>query len=333
MPPQTPTSNQSMPAVRSRRSLPAWLNRTHMYGFEQFMALVGLLTTGWVLDYGWFALLNTLSRDSFASSIGQTSLIIVVAMIVWLPVTMFFFLRMRGHAQEQPEVNHTHLARFFNAAYLVMAVIAAIGFAFAAIYGLLNHFVSLTDQSLGSVLLKVTGPALLAVATELALVMAVARPRGWFSRGKFALWFSFLSLAVVTSLFVLSAGNIRSYALDEQAYNDISQISNSVQAYYDANHRLPNRLDDNLPHLSQDVASRLSHYQYVPKTSGQYELCTDFNKASSGYDASQPDDSYQAYVSPTHPDGHYCYHLKVYGYYSSGTLNLYQSNRSSTNNF
>lgn len=328
MSPETPTSNQPTPLVRGRRGLPAWLNQTHMYGFEQFMALIGLLTIGWVLDYGWFALLNTLSGDSFAVSVGRAALVIVVAMIVWLPVTMFFFLRMRGHADAQPEANHSHLARFFNAAYLVIAVIAAIGFAFTAIYSLLNHFVSLTDQSIGDVLLKVTGPALLSVVTELALVMVVARPRGWFRRGRFALWFSLLSLAVVISLFVLSAGNIRGYARDDQAYNDLSQISSSIQNYYDTNHKLPNRLDSDLPNLSQDVVGRLDNYQYVPKTGGQYELCTDFNKASSGYDAARPSDTYQAYVSPTHPDGHYCYHLKVYGSYQPSSLDIYKSNQS-----
>ncbi|HET7630174.1 MAG TPA: hypothetical protein VFK03_02260 [Candidatus Saccharimonadales bacterium] len=311
-----------------RRGLPAWLNRTGMYGFEQFMALIGLLTTAAVLDYGWFALFNMIDNDSFGAGVGRLSLAIVVAMIVWLPVTVFFFLRMRAQAVAHPETNHTHLAKFFNAAYLVIAITAAIGFAFTAIYSLLNYFVSLNGQSLSDVLLKLSLPALLSVLTELALVMAIVRPKGLFSRGKFAAWFSLLSLAVVVTLFVLSAGSIRAYAIDNRTYNDFSDISRSIQNYYDDHHKLPNRLDASLPELSQEVAGRLDNYQYVTKTDGKYQLCADFRRASDGYDSSQPDDTYRTYVRTSHPEGRYCYHLKVYGTYSPSSFDFYEPSRS-----
>ncbi|HET6622563.1 MAG TPA: hypothetical protein VFG56_01365 [Candidatus Saccharimonadales bacterium] len=327
--PQTtnqPESSAST-APKTGRSLPHWLNRTGMYGFEQFMALVGLLTTAWVLDYGWFALFNTFSGSAFGSFASQMALFIVVGMLVWLPVTMFFFLRMRGQSVAQPEVNHSHLAKFFNAAYLVIAIMAAIGFAFTAIYSLLNSVVNL-DQAVGETALRVTVPAVLSLLTELILVAAIMRPKGLFSRGKFAVWFSLLSLGVVVTLFILSAGNIRSYAADERVVNDFQEIHSSIQNYYDDNNRLPNRLDGSLTELSQEVSNRLGDYQYVPKTAGKYQLCADFHKASRGYDSVQPDDSYRTYVRSSHPDGHYCYNLKVYGVYSSDSFDLYRPSKS-----
>ncbi|HET8690250.1 MAG TPA: hypothetical protein VFL81_02340, partial [Candidatus Saccharimonadales bacterium] len=57
-------------------------------------------------------------------------------------------------------------------------------------------------------------------------------------------------------------------------------------------------------------------------------LCADFYKASSGYDSAQPDDTYRTYVSYQHPDGHYCYRLKVYGVYQPSSLNLYRPDKS-----
>lgn len=291
------------------RKLPGWLSRTgHMFCFEQFMALGSLLVVGFSLSIAWFGLFNLIKPNSDYQSVSTTlATWLLVVMIVWLPVAAFFFLRYRGQAEATPELGRSRLARFFGAAYLVITIVSAIGFVFAAIFALINSAANL-DQSVSDMVVKVSVPALLSALVMAGLATAVMRPGKWLSRGKFMLGLSVLGLAVTLTIFIWAVAANRGYAADNQAMNDIQAIHTQMEEYYTNNQTLPASLNQ-LSDLPNDVQGRLGDYQYLPGSGARYQLCTDFNHADKYYSSSSYSPDYSSYVDYYHPAGNHCFKL------------------------
>lgn len=303
---------------------PGFFQRTSIYGFELFTALFGLITTLIVVDYGIFALFNyLLSLSGMTSYVGEITIWVVAAMIVWLPVTIVFYLRSRSEFERHPLHGDSLLHKVLVSIYYVTVLFGAIGLAFALIYALVHLAVS-PDESVVDVLVRVVVPAFVATLVHVGMMFAYPKS-GRPSRKLFASGFGVLAAVVAALLLIVSAGYVRSSRMDEITTNDLNALQASITSYASENKELPEKIAA-VKDLSKEAQTRIDRYSYSVQDKEKYTLCADFmtdttSQKSRGEvvpmvaqdDGSTSSDGYSSYMNfSVHAKGNVCFKLRVY---------------------
>ncbi len=297
-------------------STPGFLRRTGIFGFELFMALFGLVTTLMVVDYGIFALFNYLVGDKNSSSMmGEFTVWIVAALVVWLPVTIIFYLRSRSEAERVPVRSESGLYKVLTSLYYFSVIVGAIILAFIAIYALVRTAVN-PDESITEVMTRVVGPALVAVLVHVGMMFAYSRHKS-SNKYTFASIFGGVAALLVIALLALSIGLTRGAKQDEIAVSDLGNIRTAIEDYNYDNGKIPASLSD-LSFVSKKTADRLSNYEYSRIDDLRYELCADFvndtrdDDGFYAYPSSYLNKDYNLYQSFNyHDDGRVCFKLRA----------------------
>lgn len=297
---------------------PGFLERTSMYGFELFMSLFGLVTTLVVIDYGVFVLFNYfMGFEGSNSFFSEFTIWIISAMIVWLPVTLVFYLRSRSETVRNKEHSSTVLYKVLMSIYHFFIITGAVLLAFIAIYTLIRTLAT-PDEPFVDMLVRVILPAIIAVFVHIGLMFAYTK-NGKPSKNLFVSVFGGVSLALIVTLLVISIGVLRGVKQDETTSGDLSRIQSAIAGYQYTKKDTPNNLAQ-LSLLNKDTKERLSKYDYTRVDNQRYELCAEFNtstKNSSRYDpmpASPVDEEgeYHTYASVySHDKGRVCYKLRT----------------------
>jgi hypothetical protein len=267
-------TEQSQPSFKEK-----FLNHTSQFGFEYFMSLVSILVTASFIAYALFAIANyAYGYNSEYSSrfFGEASLWIAAAMIVWLPVTMFFYLRSQGEVDRNVAIRGRGLMKLLTAIFLFFSITAAIVFAFTAVFVALRMLVGIDDlDSLSEGLVRVVIPAVLSSALFGALSLNWLRAQ-LMSRKTFAVLFSGAAIILTVVILVLSVVSVRGYAQDQKKENAISEISSNLQSYHSENGKLPPALT-NLSGLGDKTKNQLGNIEYKRESDDRYQLCATFS--------------------------------------------------------
>jgi len=301
-----------------------FFHRTSIYGFEFFTALFGLITTLLVVDYGVFALFNYLRSINGASLyVGEITIWVVAAMIVWLPVTIAFYLRSRSEYERHPLHGDSALHKVLISIYYVIVLFGAIGLSFAAIYALVHLAVS-PDESIVDVLVRIVVPAVLAMLLHVGMMFAYPKS-GRPSRKSFVIVFGVVATVIAAVLLIVSAGYVRGSRQDDITVNDLGALQSSIASYTSENSMLPAKIDA-IKDLSKDTQARSVKYTYSTDGNEKYTLCAEFmtdttSLPSSGEvvpmiaedNGTTSSKGYSSYVNfGLHKKGTVCFKLQVY---------------------
>jgi type II secretory pathway pseudopilin PulG len=306
---------------------PGFFHRTSIYGFELFTALFGLATTLIVIDYGIFALFNYLRSMTNANFyVGELTVWVVAAMIVWLPVTIAFYLRSRSEYERNPLHGGATLHKVLVSIYYVLVLFGAIGLAFAAIYALI-HLTVTPDESVPDALLRVVAPAVLGAILHVGMMFAYPKS-GRPTRKNFVTVFGVIAVLIAALLLIVSAGYIRASKQDETTVIDLGALQASISSYASEHQALPEKIDA-VKDLSRDAQTRIDRYTYSVAGKEQYTLCANFmtdttSRPSNGEvvpmiakdDGTTSNDAYTSYVNfGIHQKGTVCFKLRAYTNY------------------
>ncbi len=314
----------------------SWLSHTKIHGLELFMALFGLITTAIVVDYGLFATFNYIKGvGNDATSFSEMTLWVIASMVIWIPLTVGFYLRSRGEHLLNPARKEQISYKALTITYMVINILAAVAAFFAAFYVAFRMLVMVgyNESDAADQWVRVILPALIMVAVHVGMIFAF--PRGNRpSRKFFSITFTSVSAVVMVALMFLSIGSIRSLAADNQAQSDLSKIHAAVRDYYNDKQNLPGDLSD-LDIVDQAVKSRLNKYTYIRDSATKFQLCAEFNRDTldSGQtgvtpmvsDTSSSDSGmsmeeyksiyYYGYDFSSHKKGRHCFEMNVYSTY------------------
>lgn len=294
-----------------------FLQRTNIYGFELFMALFGLVATLVAIDYSIFLLLNFLSDNRNPSfALNEFTIFVVAAVIVWLPITLIFYLRSRAELERNSSYAQSPLHKVLLSIYYFMVLFGAAILLFAAIFTLIRLAVT-PDQSVGEQLLRFVLPALLGVAVHVGMMFAYPKSKRP-SRKAFALVFGIGTAALSFLLFALTANAIRISKQDANTINDLNAIESALATYNAEHKNLPQTMQE-LKFQPSDISSRLNRYEYKKIDAEKHELCATFvTDTLSRYNEilPTPSDSYMAkdgYMPYAnfyqHPHGYSCFKI------------------------
>ena len=254
------------------KSQSGMLSRTKLYGFELFMATIGLLATAFVVDYGIFSLFRHFSQD-LAGYQGndQVAIFLVAALIVWLPVATFFYLRVRGELQASPNNVYTKVHKVVMSIYMVINTIIVIGALFYTVYASLELFIGTNPGSTNPFMRQIL-PGLLMAIWHGWMLIAFTRVR-LVTRRMFPASFTIITIIVVLLLFAVKVGGIRAQAIDQQRESDLSAIQDAVNRYYNETGLLPSNLEAlEAPKLQNN----LDDYTYSKTSEVGFKLCAEF---------------------------------------------------------
>lgn len=307
--------------VKKKKTAATWLSRTKIYGFELFMAAFGLTVAAAVTDYGLFAFFNYLIDDQGAGSyIGDASLVIVAAMVIWLPLAILFYLRARGEQARDKARSRSGLHKVLISVLLFVNILIAAGAAFAVVYSLFQMAIG-ADMPAGELLVRVTIPAVLMTLLHVWVCFAFSDVK-FAGRRAFAWSFLAAGTVVMVALSFASFGTVRAAAMDERASSDLETISGKVRAEYRDTRTLPDSLGD--IEFDGELRDDVDEYYYKPMTLGRYELCADFatdtTQEYGDYDDREEYSSYDSFYS--HSKGRDCFKLRAgYSNYPYDELN------------
>lgn len=300
-----------------------FFDRMSIYGFEFFMALFGLLTTLVVVDYGIFALFNYLrTMTGLGVYVGELTIWVVAAMIVWLPVTVVFYLRSRSESERNPLHRESMVHKVFLSVYFISVIFGGIGLAFAAIYALVNLAVN-PDGSVVDTLVRIVAPAVIAAGLHVGMMFAFpkkSRP----TRVTFISIFGIFAALVAGVLLIISIGYVRGSKQDDVTVTDLYSLQSRITTYYYQNNAIPEQLSAALD-VSSGTRSRFDRYTYTKVDPARYVLCatfmTDTTTLSSEDNmisvSSKESEQYSAYANfDSHAKGYVCFDLKASGYES-----------------
>ena len=300
-----------------------FLSHTSQFGFEYFMSLASVLMTASFIAYALFAVANfAFGYGSEYSSrfFGEASLWIAAAMIVWLPVTMFFYLRSQGEIDRNIAIRSRGLTKLLTAIFLFFSITAAIIFAFVAVFTALRMLVGVDElDSLSEGFLRVVVPAVLSSALFGALSLNWLRAQ-LVPRKTFTILFSGAAIILTAIILVLSVLSVRGYAQDQKKENAILDISSNLQSYYSENEQLPLALSS-LSGLSDKTKNQLGSIEYKRESDTRYQLCATFSvDTKHGERAIYPgSNDYQPYQPVSeHDTGKQCFKYLVDTYAYDG---------------
>lgn len=330
---ETKKSDEKTKKLSTRFS---WLNHTKVHGLELFMALFGLITTAVVIDYGLFAMFNYIKGvGADATSFSEMTLWVIASMVIWIPLTVGFYLRSRGEHLINPARKEQISYKALTITYMVINILAAVAAFFAAFYVAFRMLVLVgyNESDAADQWVRVILPALIMVVLHVGMIFAFPRSNRP-SRKLFAVTFASVSTVVMIALMFLSIGSIRSLAADNQAQSDLSTIHIAVRDYYSDKQSLPSDLDD-LDISDEAVKSRLSKYMYIRDSATKFQLCADFSRdtlddgltgvRTMASDTSSSDSGmsaedyksiyYYGYDFSLHKKGRHCFEMSVYSTY------------------
>ncbi|MGB3023419.1 MAG: hypothetical protein WBB39_01295 [Candidatus Saccharimonadales bacterium] len=320
------SSNRSesitMPDTNMQTSVPRakgrWLEKItqgmSLYGLELALSTVGLLVTLGVLTYGVFALINYGAgiEDPMAQQfMGEFSLWVAAMMVVWLPLTVIFYLRARHETDRNPASEHRFLHKFVVGLFMFNLIVTFATLVFTIVYSLIRMAVGIDDQA-GDTALRVVLPSVLSAVVTAGFLAAYNRTQ-ILSRKLFLSIVVGLSVVITAALLFVSVSTVQGSDRDQKASSDLSEISSEVENYYRDKNSLPSTLGD-LNGLKSETKNRLSRYRYIKETGTHYQLCatfaTDTNK-SNGYEAmSKYSEEYSTYANfDSHGTGEKCFKL------------------------
>lgn len=289
---------------------PRFIDRVSVYGLEFAVAMVTLIISASVLSFATFALCNYLANDMVGSEGGYFALWSSASTIVWVPVAMMFYLRSRGYMAQHPDVSSHPVQKVFTIIFQVLMILTIISFAVAAVFAGLTSLVE--PGQTADILLGIALPsAISALLFGGVLVSFFSRPV--VRRRTFALVFALVSLIIIVPTIVVSVVSLRGVNADEYRETDLYAIKSAIDDYARDNAKTPDELSDIRSLVDDEVAGRISDYEYRRIGDDRYRLCADFT-AESSYRSSLPvsGDRYQTYVSfSQHDAGQNCYGLRI----------------------
>ena len=290
-----------------------FFQRTSMYGFELFMALFGLVTSLIVIDYSLFALAEYLFVPQSNSYAGELMIWVVAAMIVWLPVTIVFYLRSRAELERNDVLAGVLSHKMLLSLYYFSVIFGAIILGFIAMYSLIRVAVT-PDASVSQVLLRVVLPSVVAIAIHVGMMFAMRRSKRP-SRRVFALAFGASAAVLAGVLLVISIIVVRGSRQDEIILNDFNSLDNAISIYKNDHGTTPNALAD-LQGFDTQAQGRFKTYAYSKVDDTRYQLCANFATNTIVHDGWNqtpgvvPMEEYRDVVSIyAHESGHQCFKL------------------------
>lgn len=308
--------------AESNKPLGGALLRTKIYSFELLMSIVGLLAIAYVVDYGLFSIFGKLTQASAPQyDSGDFITFLVAAMIVWLPVAVVFYLRVRGEISAERSRASETIYKILVSVFMFLNIIAAIGALFYVVYTLLQLAVGSADNSSANLFLRSITPGVLMALWHLWLFSAFSNNRAVSSK-LFAIVVSVITVAVIVGLISLTASGIRAQVSDGNKEADLRELSQATAEY----HRKQGELPDALSALElTKLNNELGEYSFKVISDKRYQLCANFEvDTSREYDewndeAYYSSDTYRNYpVWNEHDAGEFCYHIDVD--YSSSIL-------------
>lgn len=286
-----------------------FIDKVSVYGLEFAVAMVTLIISVSVLSFAVFALCNFMAYDTVGTGRGYFALWSSASTLVWVPVALLFYLRVRAYMAQHPDVSSQPVQRVFTLIYDVVMILTIISFAVAAVYAALTSLVKPEDT--GDILLGVALPsAISALLFGGALVSFFKHPV--LRRRTFALVFALVTAAIVIPTIVVSVVTLRAANADQYKQSDLYQINAAIEDYAREKDMLPTRLSDINEMVNDEAtASRLGEYTYKKVDSRRYELCTEFAERSR-YVSDRAIQPYSTYANfSLHDAGTHCFKLRA----------------------
>ena len=276
------------------------------------MASVALTVSAWAIDYAVTAILRHLAGID-PSGIGEFSIWLVAVTIVWLPLSIGFYLRSRGEMTNEPWRRSTPLHKVVISLFYFVNTLFAVVASFVMVYTLIQFALGASDDSssLGELLVGTTLPAALAALLHVGLMFGFSENRT-LGRKRFAMIFGGIGAAVTLLLFILAFGVVRDQNIDQKTERDVKSINSAIRDYYMDNRSLPSELSDL---DTRDVTQDLSRYEYRKINSSRYQICAEFLTDTNGDREWLPDQDsdYAAnYIAASsHDAGRHCFKAKA----------------------
>jgi hypothetical protein len=282
-----------------------FLERTGIYGLELAVAMITVLIIASVLSVGAYALSRYLYGAPGSVS-GQLALWSAASTIVWLPVAYIFYQRSRAYMERNPAVVNEPVQRAFVVIYQVIAILSVIGFAFSAVYSMLNAFVEAEDMI--RTLVTVSLPSFISAVVFAGVFIAFFR-HPVVSRKVFANSLLITSLLIVIPVIIYSMVVLRAVNVDNNRTSDLERLRSAINSEYSAERELPESLGDLSQNVEDIVNEPVDNYEYKRLSSNEYQLCATFNNDTTK--DSRSSSTYYNYESSNdygrHSAGKQCY--------------------------
>lgn len=231
----------------------------------------------------------------------------VAIIIIFFPIfVLLMWLLEKGYAVD-PERKNTGIRKWLSYITLFLAGLATAGDLATVLY----YFIDGQELTTGF-LLKVLAVLVIALAIFFYYISDIRSKLNPTSR---KIWAVVASVAILGSIVwgfsVLGSPQTqRLIKSDDAKVNDLMNISNAVQNYYSINKVLPKNTSE-LATLNYGLnlvdSQTKKPYEYIVKSKTNFEVCAEFNKATS--DATVPNIYARpvGYTSWAHDKGRYCF--------------------------
>ncbi|PID29316.1 hypothetical protein CR983_04145 [Candidatus Saccharibacteria bacterium] len=309
--PAEPSKPDTKPSVGSvMKSRLPFLDKTGIYPLELTVAMVVMIILASVMSFGAYALGQYISGN-VNIGIGESALWSAASVLVWLPVCYAFYMRSRAHMEQHPEVADRLTQRTFTIMYQIVMMITVIGFAFTALYSLLNAFVQVNDVA--EAMARVSLPSAVSALVFGGAFIAFFR-RPLVSRKVFANGMAVLAVLIVLPVIVMSMVMLRGANADEVRSSDLAELSSRVKKVAYSDYELPESLADV---DTNGLEMPVDGYKYNVVDDGTFELCANFQTDTSKNDPG-PSKKRSKKRKQTgdvdfykHPRGNHCFKVKV----------------------
>lgn len=279
------------------------------------MSLLGLFSVAVVVDYALFTLFNyirNLGDETVKLAVGNYTLVIVAAMVVWLPLAMWFYLRTRAETSANAKRVDGPLHKFLFSVFMVVNILTAAVFVFVALYSSMRALVDV-GSDVADTMMRVAVPSLLAACTHAGILLAYRR-NNRPSRRQFAFGFTAVGVLLMLVLFGLTIGVVRDEAHDNRRTEDLDKVQQAIGMHYTENDTLPSGLTDiSVEGLVFDKADYI--YRPQPQLEASYQLCAEFKTSTKDTGSYYGPDDYSSYPSYYYHDkGQHCFKVAINKY-------------------
>lgn len=292
--------------------------QTSMYGFELFMAAIGILAAIFVIDYGVAMFFNHLYEllndgNNYTSYNLSAPLWLVAAMLVGVPVALTFYIRVKSEAQRLPRKTTSRTHKIIVSLYLFATIATAVLAVIFALYYAIQILVGVSQDAI-ELLVRLIIPLLLIAAIHVGGMFAFSNSP-LAGKKKFAISFAALTFIVMSAVLMISVGEIRSTYHDENRQEDLQTLTRSINRYYANNRQLPQSISDTEIVSNESLNFSIDDYSYIRGLSNRYEMCADFERDTRNNNPSyyeERPDNYSAYETfAEHNKGRACFKLSA----------------------
>lgn len=302
---------------------------TKQYAVELVLAVTGLLVTFGAINYGIYAFVNYLKGvDGLVGGrvVGEFGLWLVALMLIWAPLTLFFYLRVHNEGKRYPERATTWVHKLLSGLFVFLMILTIAGTVFLILYTVLRSLVG-GDPNSGDVWVRFVLPAVLATAVNVFGLGAFGYTDKIPQR-LYVLILIGISAVVIGALLYISTSTVRGVVKEQRTVQDLEDIRSEVSAYYQVEYTVPDDLSD-LSNLKKQTKDNLSSYTYKKVGATKYQLCADFmtDTTASSYRSSSQRNDYSLYNNfSNHGKGKHCFKLATSvnrNYFDDTTSNDY----------